>query len=491
MSVAAFRRTMSAAGLLGPAVLASTLLLGACDAVGGSSDLLARAGRHELTVEQAAGLLAAQRELPNQPEVVEALANLWIDYTLLARAAREDSALAGIDLDPVVRQQVDQELVFRLREQVITVDTVVTEEQARALYDERQPGAQVRARHILLSVASDATDMQRDSVRSRIDGIRQRALAGEDFAALAEEFSDDPGSASRGGDLGFFGRGDMVPAFDQMAFSLQPGQISEPVETPFGLHVIKVEEKRAQSFDEVRSQIEAGLKNERVTQAESAYVASVVEPANVTIAEGAAEAVRGLASSPLEPLSRRAGSRALANYEGGEYTAAEFQGFLQNQPPAARNQIASAADEQIDQMLRGLTRSELLVNKARTEGIDLSEAERDSVMAQARNRFSLAARQLGLVGITPEEGESVEAAIDRTVMSSLREILQGERDVIPLGPIAYTLREAYRGQIYEHAVPRVVERITAIQTSRGDGGFQPPTEPQRAPNAPPGDSAGR
>ena len=100
---------------------------------------------------------------------------------------------------------------------------------------------QVQARHILFSIADSASDERKADTRSTAQMILERARAGEDFAALAKEYSQDTGTASNGGDLGFFGRGRMVKPFEEAAFGMDVGQVSDLVETTFGFHIIKVE----------------------------------------------------------------------------------------------------------------------------------------------------------------------------------------------------------------------------------------------------------
>lgn len=121
---------------------------------------------------------------------------------------------------------------------------------------------QVEASHILITVTNDE---QKAEARAKIDAIRERLVAGEDFAKLASENSDCP-SAKQGGNLGYFGRGQMVPPFEKAAFALATNEISDVVETTFGFHVIKVTDKREASkkaLEEVRGDIENHLKGEK------------------------------------------------------------------------------------------------------------------------------------------------------------------------------------------------------------------------------------
>lgn len=134
---------------------------------------------------------------------------------------------------------------------------------------------QVRVRHILLTWKPMGTKDDRGVIRQQMPPILARAREGEDFAALAREFSDDYATKQLGGDTGFFKRGDMAPAFEAVAFSLQPGEISEPVETPFGVHIIRLEERRKEellALDDVRDQLREHVRNE---QAEAAVTAEI------------------------------------------------------------------------------------------------------------------------------------------------------------------------------------------------------------------------
>ncbi len=125
---------------------------------------------------------------------------------------------------------------------------------------------EVRARHILIELRPDADEQARAAARKKAEDVLAKVKQGGDFAALAKEFSDDPGSASKGGDLGLFGRGKMVPQFDDAAFALASGQLSEVVESPFGFHIIKVDEKLSggtKPLEAVRTEIVQTLTEEQ------------------------------------------------------------------------------------------------------------------------------------------------------------------------------------------------------------------------------------
>lgn len=126
----------------------------------------------------------------------------------------------------------------------------------------RVSSEQVRARHILVQVDKNAPMADKTAALNKIKKIQADLKKGADFAELAKKNSDDPGSKNRGGDLGYFAKGDMVPEFEKVAFSLNVGQVSEPVLTDFGYHIIKVEEKRASrklAYEEVENDLKQYL----------------------------------------------------------------------------------------------------------------------------------------------------------------------------------------------------------------------------------------
>jgi len=193
-------------------------------------------------------------QMPNVPDEQkrELLTGYMIDLKLGAKAAEAAEVGSSADFARKLAYNRDKTLLDEYLDQA--AKKAVTPEAARKLYDETVKGLpaeqEVRARHILV----DSEEEAKKAV--------ERVKGGEDFAKVAGELSKDPGSKTDGGDLGFFTKDRMVEPFAEAAFKLEPGQVSEPVKSQFGWHVIKVEEKRtkpAPSFEETKDQVEAYL----------------------------------------------------------------------------------------------------------------------------------------------------------------------------------------------------------------------------------------
>lgn len=172
-----------------------------------------------------------------------------VDIRLGAKAAREAKLADDAEFKRRIAYQTDRMLFEDYN--AAQAKKSVTDETMRALYTDTvknlKPETEIRASHILVETEDQAKD------------IEKRLKAGEDFAKLATELSKDPGSGKQGGDLGFFTKDRMVPEFSTAAFALAIGEVSEPVKSQFGYHVIKLTEKREKpipTFEEVKDQIE-------------------------------------------------------------------------------------------------------------------------------------------------------------------------------------------------------------------------------------------
>lgn len=190
----------------------------------------------------------------------EVLTKVLIDTHLLANAARA----AGLADTDEFKKRVEWMTMRALREVYINekINSALTDEAVKAKYDELtkgiKPEKEVRARHILLKTEDEAK-----AVITELNG-------GADFVELAKKKSTGP-SGPRGGDLGFFGKGRMVPEFDKAVFELKPGEVSKaPVKTQFGWHVIKVEETRDKplpAFEQVKDQVRTAMQGEQLQKA--------------------------------------------------------------------------------------------------------------------------------------------------------------------------------------------------------------------------------
>ncbi|EPX84121.1 Parvulin-like peptidyl-prolyl isomerase [Rubellimicrobium thermophilum DSM 16684] len=201
----------------------------------------------------AASRLPAQYQMLPPDILFPGLVDQLVQQELLAQTVPELTPRAALALAVERRSLLAGEAIDSL------MSAPLSEEAVQAAYDaqygSQEPGVEWHARHILV-----ATEEEAQAVLDRLE-------AGEDFAAVAQEVSTDTGSGAQGGDLGWFGPGMMVPEFEQGVAALEPGELSDPVQSQFGWHVIRLEETRPKpvpTLEEVREEIEAQLRREAV-----------------------------------------------------------------------------------------------------------------------------------------------------------------------------------------------------------------------------------
>lgn len=190
------------------------------------------------------------------------------------------------DLQDYTRRDL---IISNFIQQNIAAKATVSDEESKKFYDENidkfKQSESVKASHILIGVDPAATAEEKKKAQEKISKLRKDIAGGADFATVAKESSTCP-SSQQGGDLGYFGKGQMVPPFEKAAFSLKKGEISDVVETQFGYHIIKVTDtKKAETVDykEAKPRIDDYLKNQKVSTAVNDYLAEARKKAEVEV----------------------------------------------------------------------------------------------------------------------------------------------------------------------------------------------------------------
>ena len=191
------------------------------------------------------------------------------DYLRMKMLASEGTK-AGLDKDPNVVSQLalmKENLVAQAQLCKIEEDITISEDELKKKYEaDKTSYEQVKARHILIAFKGSPAaqegkpELTEEQAKAKAEDLHKQLVAGASFDELAKKESDDVGSGARGGDLGAFGRGQMVPEFEKAAFEAKTGELTPVVPTQFGYHIIKVDEHEMTPFEQVKATLE---KNER------------------------------------------------------------------------------------------------------------------------------------------------------------------------------------------------------------------------------------
>ena len=228
-------------------------------------------GDHKLTAQQYEVLVKTILPLDQQASALGAgrrnFAQRLVAMFVLAEAAVKQNLDKRPDIAVQLLFQRENLLETAMFKEMVQ-SAVVPDADVQAYYDAHQTDfATVTARHILIRMKGSPMaalpgkpELSEDEARAKAESIRKRLVAGEDFATLAKQESDDTATAIKGGDLGEFKHGKMVAPFEQAAFALKPGDISEPVRSPFGFHIIQVQSHSIRSLADAKPDILAQLK---------------------------------------------------------------------------------------------------------------------------------------------------------------------------------------------------------------------------------------
>jgi peptidyl-prolyl cis-trans isomerase C len=230
-------------------------------------------GNEKVTKSQFEQIVASlpdqQRAAVASPQGRKALAEQLAELKSMAAEARLRKLDQSAAVKTRIALQTDQALATVLYQE-LTETAKSDDATLHAYYDaHKNDWEELKARHILIRFTGSQVplrpnekDLSDSEALAKTKDIRAKLVAGGDFAAVAKAESDDTGSGANGGDLGSFTKGRMVPQFEQAAFALKVGDISEPVKTQFGYHLIQVQSHESKSFDDVKAEIETKVKPE-------------------------------------------------------------------------------------------------------------------------------------------------------------------------------------------------------------------------------------
>jgi len=266
-----------------------------------------RMGIVDMKVEQAliTQKLAAKKIAVTDEMVTKEIEKIAAQQNLKMEDVPAEIAKFGMTMDDLkgqIRMKVQMDLLIASEMK----DGEVKDEDVKTFYDDNpqyfEKPEQVRAAHILI-MTQDKSDEEEAAAKTKIEGLLKRAKAGEDFAALAKEFSEDPGSKDNGGEY-TFPRGQMVPPFEEAAFTLKDGEISDVVETEYGYHIIKkYEQLKAEKtpFEEVKDKIKQHLTQQKNSQFWEAYSKAMHDEAKIEYSESESKLRQENARPPMMP----------------------------------------------------------------------------------------------------------------------------------------------------------------------------------------------
>ena len=392
----------------------ASLLFAACSA---EPDAALRVGDLAFTEEQVASLAAEQRQT-------------LLDLAAFAAADR-DSATDRL-IQPLAERAADRELLGMLPLEVAAREMGLDSAALREVYA-RNPEPLLTVRHMVRLAPTWASEADQAAARRVAEQVRERAAAGEDFAALAAEFSEEPGAAARGGRLEPGREGTWVAPFWNAAQALAVGDVSPVVETQYGFHVLKLDAREAAPF--------AGADRQRL-------LAAAVPPSRAAAAmqQWAEQHARGVvlhppaivASHQLYVEGVAPETLVLAEWPGGRYTARDFALDAAALDAGELAELREADDARWGARVQSLAIDAMWIDAARALGAERSESALDEATRDWQTRV---ARWRGALGIDRSVGPETASA---ELLSALRSAEQEARIARPeLAALRPLLRELY------------------------------------------------
>lgn len=468
------------------ALVAVLALVAGCslkDALSGHQDVVATAAGQELTVERVASMIAPAKSVPLRREVVSRVADMWVDYQLLAQAVAKGDSLT----DSATIRAASWPAVVEAMIGVYHDSVVAKNHPSPAQIDSAYNGNDYRYVSHILVRTPDTTAATKAAKRRIAMGYLNQVHHGTDFAQLASRVSEDPGSKAGGG-FYFIHRGQMVKQFEDAAFALRPGQMTDTlVETAFGYHILW-----RPTLEQVRDSFTTNVVNIFSGRADSIFLDSLTNKSGISVRSHAEQYAKA-AAGDLRAAKER--NRVLATWRGGQLTERQFATWLQAFPPQTPGMVAQAPDSQVGDFIKSIARNEMLVAAATQHHIQVARPAMDSINTRYRDELrqtlagiGIAADSLAADSASHSIGKPAVAA--RRVDTYFTDLTNhpGSRQFFAVPPfLADVLRSHASWQVHEQGIDRALERAKELRgpetPTASPGMGRAPIQP--APGGPP------
>ncbi|MEO8200889.1 MAG: peptidylprolyl isomerase [Gemmatimonadota bacterium] len=421
------------------------------------TDVAAEAAGQKLSADRLAQIMGQTKGVKITKEAADFVANIWIDYSLLAQALVQgknlsDSASIAETMWPQIAtvkgdRWFDTVLTRRLKLSPNAVDSFYKADQLRI------------TQHILYTVPQTATSAERNAAHAKAEGTLARLRGGADFGALAITESQDFQSARDSGYMPPAPKGSYVTSFDSAAWSLAPGAMSSVVETPYGYHILK-----RPAEETVRERLRSYLESRETGQLDSLYRDSVGAARGLKITGSGIALMRAALADP-EP--NRHSSKKIVDFKGGGFTVADFLRWVFALPPQFITQLRQATDDQLKEIATLFSQNTILLQQADSAGIGLTPTEWAGLQQQHRAEIDSLRASLGLGS---EITDTSVSESEREKLAGLRidtyfnDLVTGKAQVRKMpATLSSWLREHMSYQINDAGLARALEFAEAKQ----------------------------
>lgn len=441
-------------------VLSAVAFAVACGAAS-NPDVAATAGNQQLSTTRLAEILGTS-QAPLEKDVARSIAELWVNYQLVGMAAAKGDSLT----DPKVMQDalwsnLDNIRVKKFYDNVSKGWDAQSPGNDEARYNS---GEAYAARHILIKTEQGATPEQIAAAKAKAEGILKQATTAN-FVSLTAR-SDEPGAKERGGDLGLFGKGMMVPEFEKCVAGIKIGEIGQTVcQTSFGFHIIY-----RTPFAEVAEKFAPIAKQRNVAIAESTYLAKLETDNAVKIEASATVKAKAIAKNPLGYMKD---NDAIATYKGGKLTASRFAEWLAAYPPSSqiRPQLVQAPDTLVDKFVKQIVRNELVLRQADSAKATVDTAEMSNLFLNFKNAVTQTWTSLGieptkLADSAKTAGGDKEKIAGAKVEEFFAKLVKNEVPFVDVPyPVARAVQKKYAFGINEAGLDKVIEKAKTVRAT--------------------------